>query len=150
MDGAARSVQELRWVIRARRLLAAAVDDHRAIAGSVSAAWLLAEAERQIPWERLPPVLQERFLPPAGAPPRAIPSNWLPKLEPSLNAHVLAGVILMGPRMFGSEVVDLARVVAAMIHGTFGLRDRASAFLPAHHRTVDEAYLREEFGEEVL
>jgi len=150
MDGAARSVQELRWVIRARRLLAAAVDDHRAIAGPVSAAWLLAEAERQIPWERLPPVLQERFLPPTGAPPRAIPSNWLPKLEPSLNAHVLAGVILMGPRMFGSEVVDLVRVVAAMIHGTFGLRDRASAFLPAHYRTVDEAYLREEFGEEVL
>ena len=141
--------QQLRWVIRARRLLAVAVDDHRAIAGAVSEDWLLAEAERLIPWERLPPVLQDRFHPPAGPPPRTVPSNWLPKLEPSLNGHVLAGVLLMGPRVFGSTLVDLERIVAAMVHETFGLRDRASAFLPARHRPIDEAYLREEFGEEI-
>src|SRR5262245_29266001 len=134
---------QLRWVIRARRLLAVALDDHRAITGAVSRDWLLAEAERQIPWERLRPVLQQRFHPTSGPPPRTVASNWLPKLEPSLNVHVLAGVLLMGPRVFGSTLVDLERIVAAMIHETFGLRDRASAFVPSRHRVIDEAYLRE-------
>jgi hypothetical protein len=150
MDGAARPVHELAWVIRARRLLAVSLDDHRAIVGRVSRSWLLREAERRLPWERIPPVLQERFRPATGPPPRAIPSNWLPKLEPALNAHVLAGVILLGPRLLGSRAIDLERIVAAMIHETLGLTDGDSAFLSQRCRLIDEDLLAAEFGPGVL
>ena len=150
MDGAARVAQELAWVIRARRLLAVALDDHRAIAGEVSRSWLQSEAERRLSWERLPPALQERFHPASGPPPREIQSNWLPKLEPSLNGHVLAGVILLGARLLGSRTIDMERVVAVMIHETFGLADGDTSFLPERHRRIDEDRVAAEFGQGVL
>lgn len=137
-------------MVRARRLLAATLDDHRAIVGPVSRAWIVSEAERRVPWAELPPVLQRRFHPPWGPPPAAIPSNWLPKLEPSLNAHVLAGVILLGPRVLGLKEIDLERVVATMIHAAFGLPDEDTSILPERQRRVDEGAVAEEFGEGVL
>jgi hypothetical protein len=156
-----RSADELRRLVKARRLLAAAVDNHRAIAGAVSPAWLLSEAERRIPWERLPPILQRRFQPASGPPPKSINTNWLPKLEPELNAHILASVVLFGARLFGRgtpdpgegigfQEIDNDLIIAAMIHQSFGLRDTYSAFLPERHRVVDEEYLTEEFGDGVL
>jgi hypothetical protein len=145
-----RVTEELGWLIHARRLLAATLDHHRAIVGRVSRQWILSEAERHLPWDLIPPILQRRFQPASGPPPRAIPSNWLPKLEPSLNAHVLAGVILLGPRILGSREIDVELIVATMIHEALGLPDGDSSFLPERHRLVDEQAILVEFGASVL
>jgi len=148
-------------LIRARRLLACTIDNHRAIVGRVSPAWILSEVERKIPWDRVPLLLQKRLGSRSGTPQNRINTNWLPKLEPELDAHVLAGVILFGARLIGDGTPDPALgvsfreidhdlVVAAMIHRTFGLTDTHSAFLPERQRVVDETFLKEEFGEGVL
>jgi len=156
-----REVEELKRFIKARKLLVSTIDTHRAIIGPVSTAWILSEVERRVPWEKVPPQLQKRLCPASGAPPRAINTNWLPKLEPALNAHILAGVILFGARLFGHgtpdndegvsfQEIDHDIVIAGMIHGTFGLRDAHSAFLPERQRIVEEHFLQEQFGEGVL
>lgn len=156
-----RAAEDVKQFVRARRLLAVGFDRHRAIVGEVSREWIESESERSVRWERLPEALQERFRPPAGKPPERVNSNWLPKLEPALNGAILAGIILFGARIFGRGTpdretgarlaeVDMPLVIAAIIIGTFGLRDTYSAFIPGRQRLVDEGYLAETFGVEVM
>lgn len=153
--------EEVKRFIRARRLLVASIDDHRAIVGKVSRAWILSEVERNVPWDRVPAALRLRFMQPGGTTPDVINSNWLPKLEPVLNECILAGVLLFGARLFGRGTPDRAAgagcseidndlIIAGLIHHTFRGRDTCSTYLPARHRLIDEQYLAEEFGEGVL
>jgi len=156
-----RETDEVRRLIRARRLLVGTLDSHRAIVGRVSPAWILGEVERRLPWDRVSEPLRRRLRPADGSTPKEINTNWLPKLEPELNAHVLAGVILFGTRVYGHGTPDLEAgvgfqeidhdlVIAVMIHASFRLRDEHSAFLPERRRVVDETFLQETFGEGVL
>jgi hypothetical protein len=152
---------ELKKFVKARRLLASSIDNYRAIVGEVSRDWILSEVERLIPWERVTPVMQRRLQPSPGTAPSRINTNWLPKLEPTLNASILAGVILFGTRLYGRgspdpeegvgfREIDTDLIIASMIHETFGLTDRHSSYLPGKCRIVDEDYLIGEFGEGVL
>lgn len=125
-------------LVRARFLLAATLDDHRAIVGPVSRAWIRSETERRIPAGQVAPALTRRAPTPdpgAGAASPRVNSNRLPKLEPRINAFVLAGAILFGARLYGSGSPDRARgvgfseiendlIIASMIHATLGQRDR--------------------------
>lgn len=153
--------EEVKRFVRARRLLVASIDDHRAIVGRVSRGWILSEVERNVPWDRVPAALRLRFMHPGGKAPDFINSNWLPKLEPVLNECVLAGVLLFGARLFGRGTpdreagagfseIDNDLIIACLIYHTFGGRDTCTAYLPARHRPIDEEYLAEEFGEGVL
>ena len=101
-----RETDEVQRLIRARRLLVGTLDAHRAIVGRVSPAWILSEVERRVPWDRVSEPLQRRLRPVSGPPPKEINTNWLPKLEPELNAHVLAGVMLFGARLYGHGTPD--------------------------------------------
>jgi hypothetical protein len=155
------AAEEVVRLIRARRLLVAAVDHHRTIVGEVSREWILSEVERNIAWEQVLPALRPRFQPPGGAPPAKVKSNWLPKLEPMLNACILTGVMLFGTRLFGRGTadadegvgyreIDTDLIIAGMIYQTFGLRDSCTSYLQERHRLIDEDYLNEEFSEGVL
>lgn len=156
-----RETDEVRRLIRARRLIVGTVDSHRAIVGRVSPAWILGEVERRVPWDRVSELMRRRLRPASGSPPKEINTNWLPKLEPELNGHMLAGVILFGARLYGHgtpdseagvgfQEIDHDLVIAGMIHASFGLRDEHSAYLPERRRIVDETFLQQEFGEGVL
>lgn len=155
------AAEEVVRLIRARRLLVSAVDHHRTIVGEVSREWILSEVERRIAWEHVPSALKPRFHQPGGSPPAKVNSNWLPKLEPALNACILTGVMLFGTRLFGQGTADAEEgvgyreidtdlIIAGMIYQTFGLRDSCTTYLREHHRLIDEDYLTEEFGEGVL
>lgn len=151
-------------LVRARYLLAATLDDHRAIVGRVSRAWILSETERQVARSQLPEaVLRHPSLAGlgAGAPDERLNTNRLPKLEPLINAYVLAGAILYGTRLYGAGTADEGLgvrcremenelIIAAMVHATLGQPDRFSALLPAERRTVDEDRIAELFGADVL
>ncbi len=151
-------------LVRARYLLAATLDDQRAIVGRVSRAWIQSETERRIARGRLPEAIQQH---PSVASPggdvleERLNTNRLPKLEPLLNAYVLAGAILYGARLYGAGTADVEQgvqcqeiendlIIAAMIHATLGHDDRLSAPLPDERRTVDEEYLAGRFGAGVL
>lgn len=150
-------------LVRARYLLAATLDDHRAIIGPVSREWIRSETERRVPVSQLPEVLRQH---PAamgddGTPAGRLNTNRLPKLEPLINAYVLVGAILYGARLYGAGTADADEgvqfreiendlIIAAMIHATLGNQDRHSALLPEARRTVDEGYVEEMFGPEVL
>jgi hypothetical protein len=155
------AAEEVVRLIRARRLLAAAVDHHRAIVGGVSRAWIVSEVERRTRWADVHPALRPRFQQPGAPPPASVNSNWLPKIEPMLNACILTGVMLFGARLFGRGTpdpdegvgyreIDTDLIIAGMIHQTFGLRDSCTGYLPERHRVIDEDYLSEEFSEGVL
>jgi hypothetical protein len=157
-------VADVSRLVRARQLLAATLDDHRAVVGRVSRAWIRKEIERRVRWgslsesvRRHPAVSRE-----AGGfdSDDLVNTNWLPKLEPWINANILVGAMLYGTRLYGEGTEDPSRgvdcseiendlIVAAMVHETLDLPDRFSALLPDDWRTVDEAYLRERFGARV-
>jgi len=151
-------------LVRARYLLAAALDDHRAIVGRVSRAWIASETERRIPRSEVPEALRHH---PAvvgddpGSPGGRLNTNRLLKLEPLINAYILTGAILYGTRLYGAGTADAEQgvkfaeiendlIIAAMIHATLGRRDRLSALLPEDRKVVDEAYVEGMFGAGVL
>ncbi len=147
-------------LVHARYLLAATLDDHRAIVGQVSRDWIRRETERRVAVGRLPEALRRHPLVAAEGGPdadRRLNTNRLPKLEPVINAYVLAGAILYGARLYGDGTPDPAQgvrcaeiendlIVAAMIHATVSHADRLSAALPEDRRVVDDAYVAERFG----
>lgn len=151
-------------LVRARFLLAATLDDHRAIVGRVSRAWIKSETERRIPvGPALAPLVGSMSPAHPSSEPRTsrVNSNRLPKLEPQINAYVLAGSILYGARLYGAGSSDPARgvgfreiendlIIASLIHATLGQQDRFSAYLPEARRIVDEAWIGERFGSGVL
>lgn len=151
-------------LVRARCLLAATLDDHRAIVGRVSRAWIRSETERHIAPSRLPEPLRQH---PSVAghdretPDERLNTNRLPKLEPLINAYVLAGAILYGARLYGAGTADSESgvqfreiendlIIATMVHDTLGHPDRLSARLPDARRNVDEDYVEGIFGPNVL
>jgi len=153
--------KDIRNLLRAYNLLVATRDDERAIVGPVSRNWLQSEREDWLQLSEISPgVLQtvrgreiicEALMPDLDANPESVDlaplmeqlpisdklinSNSLAKLEPSIAAEVLLGVMLLGVQRFGNRRCGSARldhdvIIAAMIRDTIGLTDRYSAVLP--------------------
>jgi len=163
-----------RKFIRARRLLAGTMDTHRAIFGKVSREWIRSEVEQKIRISEIPlnmrhhdgvrldqiiSLIETRAAGETREP--RINTNRLPKPESVVAAHILTGVILYGARMYGSGTPDPHRgvlfkeiendlIIAAMICDAMGKKDRYSALIPSEFKTVDDAYIESEFGDDVL
>ncbi len=165
MNPADLEMTDVARLVRARLLLAATVDDRRAIVGRVSRAWIQSEIERTVRWADLPESLRHHpLVAPAGtepAPNHRFSTNRLPKLEPWINGSILIGAMLFGTRLYGDGTPDPERgircsemgndlIVAAMIHETLGLEDQFSGLLSSGWRRVDDRYLLEEFGPGVV
>lgn len=147
-------------LVRARYLLASTLDDHRAIVGRVSRAWIRSETERRTALRHVPEALHHHpaVVGPAGlAPDARLNTNRVPKLEPLINAAILAGAILYGARLYGDGTPDPAEgigcreiendlIVAAMVLPTLGHADRLSAPLPGDRRAVDAEAIAERLG----
>jgi hypothetical protein len=163
-----------RKFVRARRLLAATLDNHRAIFDEVSREWIRSEVEQKIKISEVPAAMRhhdgvklENIALPIEIQssrkkkePR-INTNRLPKVESAIAAHILTGIILYGARLYGAGTPDTDRgiafteiendlIIAAMLCDTMGLKDRYSAFFPDEFKTVDDAYIANEFGDRVL
>lgn len=167
-------------LIKAYRLIASTLDDERAMIGPVSAAWRNAEIETSIPVRDIPgatldtirgrEILASIFHPGVPVDPMTlrigdidpqhpawdteINTNRLPKLEPSINGVVLAGVLMQGIRRFGQQGggdrrVTANLVVAILIHGCLGKRDRLVTLERENAPIVDNAYIEAEFGIQV-
>ena len=171
--------KDIRNLLRAYNLLVATRDDERAIVGRVSRDWLQSEREDWLKLSEIPvsvfatvrgrEILCDALMPDLDANPesvdldalleqlsmtdKVINSNSLPKLEPSIAADVLLGVILQGVQRFGNRRsgVRLSNdvIIAAMIRDTIGLTDRYSAVLPGKCRNIDMEAIDEMFGEDV-
>ena len=172
--------KDIRNLLRAYNLLVATRDDERAIVGKISRNWLQSEREdwlhlsdinpgvfetvrgREILCEALRPDLDanpesvsiEPLLAQIPSSDKLINSNSLAKLEPSIAAEVLLGVMLQGVQRFGNRRCGSARldhdlIIAAMIRDTVGLTDRYSAVLPGHCKKITAATISDLFGENV-
>lgn len=168
-------------LLRAYNLLVATRDDERIIAGTVSRNWLHSEREdfvklcdvgsgvlrtvrgREILCDVMMPDLDvnvdqisiESLLMQLPSCDKQVNSNCLPKLEPSIAADLLLGVLLLGVQKYGnrrrgSVKLDHDLIVAAMVRETLGRVDRYSAVLPGKYRTVDLEALEELFGKKVV
>jgi len=172
--------KEIRNLLRAYNLLVATRDDERAIVGRVSRNWLQSEREDWLQLSDISPgVLQtvrgreiicEALMPDLDANPESVDlaplmeqlpisdklinSNSLAKLEPSIAAEVLLGVMLLGVQRFGNRRCGSARldhdvIIAAMIRDTIGLTDRYSAVLPGKCKTITLDTITQLFGENI-
>ncbi|MEM7257555.1 MAG: hypothetical protein AAF404_09220 [Pseudomonadota bacterium] len=172
---------EIRKLLRAYNLLVATCDDQRALVGQVSRDWLKSESEhfldlaqvpegvlrtvrgREIVCDALMPdfdanaesVQFESLLLQIRTSAKRISSNCLAKLEPSIAAEVLLGVILKGVQKYGNRrrgatMIDDDLIIAAMIRDTPGMIDRYSAVLPGNRRVVSEQMIAELFGDAVV
>lgn len=172
---------EIRKLLRAYNLLIATRDDQRVLVGQVSRDWLKSESEhvvqlsalndgilrtvrgRQIVCDALMPDFDadaewidiEPLLTQIRDCNKCINSNSLPKLEPSIAAEVLLGVMLKGVQKYGnrrrgSSAIEDDLIIAAMIRDTPGHTDRFSAVLPANQRRVTESVITELFGDSVF
>ncbi|MEM7378658.1 MAG: HD domain-containing protein, partial [Pseudomonadota bacterium] len=166
--------------IKAYRLIASTLDDERALIGPVSAAWRNAEIETVIPVREIAKatldtvrgreILASVFFPGTPLDPfdrrlqdidpahpgwdQLINTNRLPKLEPSINGVVLAGVIMQGVRRFGGQGggdrrISANLVVATLIHSCLDKRDRLLTLDRDLAPVVDNAYIEREFGRQV-
>ncbi len=167
-------------LLRAYNLLVATRDDQRALIGVVSRQWLKSESEqyiniadlpdgvlrtvrgRQIVCDTLTPDFDanaeqlpfDSQLHQLKATGKAISSNCLAKLEPSIAADVLLGAMLMGVQKYGnrrrgSSTIDNNLIIAAMIRDTLGCTDRYSAVLPGNRTTVNLSVINALFGREI-
>ncbi len=167
-------------LIKAYRLIASTLDNERALIGPISEAWQNAEIEtlvrvRDIPRATLATVrgreiLASVFRPNLPIDPfdihpdqiavtdsgwdQVVNSNRLPKLEPSINAVVLSGVIMQGIRRFGrngggDRSVTLNLVVATLIHSCLDKPDRLATLELEDAPVVDNAYIEAHFGRQV-
>ncbi len=167
-------------LLRAYNLLVATRDDQRALIGVVSRQWLKCESEqliniadlpdgvlrtvrgRQIVCDALTPDFDanaeqlpfDSQLHQLKARGKAISSNCLAKLEPSIAADVLLGAMLVGVQKYGnrrrgSSTIDNNLIIAAMIRDTPGCTDRYSAVLPGNRTTVDLAVISALFGRDI-
>lgn len=110
---------DVRKFVRARRLLAATLDNQRAIFGEISRNWIKSEVEQKIRISEIPPVMRYHDgvkLDRIECPPiynkekpssvkkrePRINTNRLPKAESIIAAHILAGTILYGTRLYGA------------------------------------------------
>jgi len=168
-------------LLRAYNLLVATRDDERTIAGKISRTWLHSEREefvklsdvgsgmlrtvrgREILCDVMMPDLDinidrtniESLLNQLPGCDKLVNSNCLPKLEPSIAADLLLGVMLLGVKKYGNRrrgsiKLDHDLIVAAMVRKTLGCVDRYSAVLPGKYRTVDHEALEELFGKRVV
>ncbi|MDQ5984544.1 MAG: hypothetical protein CSYNP_00239 [Syntrophus sp. SKADARSKE-3] len=167
-------------LLRAYHLLASTIDNHRIIVGAVTRDWVKSEIEKNVPINDIPSqtwntvvgrdILKTELYPDESidlqeinitdsdlkriASRITINTNRLSKLEPLINAAVLSGAILCGARMFGDNIkscsIDNDLIIATIIHYTAGKEDRFSALLPSEYKKVDDSYIREYFGENVL
>ena len=172
--------KDIRNLLRAYNLLVATRDDERAIVGRISRGWLQSEREDWLPLSDIKPcvfetvrgreILCESMRPDLDANPESvgieallaqlpfsdklINSNSLAKLEPSIAAEVLLGVMLLGVQRFGNRRSGSARlehdvIIAAMVRDTIGLTDRYSAVLPGKCRKITYDAIGELFGDNV-
>lgn len=172
--------KDIRNLLRAYNLLVATRDDERTIVGRVSREWLQSEREDWVQLSDITPgvfatvrgreIICEALRPDLDANPESvnlepllnqlpfsdklINSNSLSKLEPSIAAEVLLGVMLLGVQRFGNRRSGSSRlehdvIIAAMIRDTIGLPDRYSAVLPANCSTVTFETITQLFGERV-
>lgn len=172
--------KDIRNLLRAYNLLVATRDDERAIVGKISRDWLQSEREDWVQLSDINPsvfntvrgreILCEALRPDMDANPESVDivpllqqlpfsdklinSNSLAKLEPSIAAEVLLGVMLQGVQRFGNRRRGSARlehdvIVAAMIRDTVGLTDRYSAVLPGKCKKITYETIAELFGEDV-
>lgn len=167
-------------LIKAYRLLASTLDDERVLIGQISTAWRNAEIETSMPVREITPatlntprgreILASVFYPGTPLDPfderlnridpkhpawsTEINTNRLPKLEPSINGVVLAGVLMQGIRRFGQQGggdrrISSNLVVATMVQRCLGKRDRLVALEREDAPLVDHAYIAEHFGNQV-
>lgn len=175
------SISDLGKLLRAYNLLVATRDDERAIAGVISRDWMYSEREdfvklsdvgdgvlrtargREILCDVMMPDLDlnidqiniDSLLMQLRGCDKQVNSNCLPKLEPSIAADVLLGVMLLGVKKYGnrrrgSVKLDHDLIVAAMVRDTLGRVDRYSAVLPGKYRVVDLEALEALFGSRVV
>ena len=173
------AINDLRKLVRAYSLLAASCDNQRAIVGPVSPSWIASEVERNLPLADIPPatfatvrgadILTETFGDELGAdtidPTRmvwenidrshVINSNRLPKLEPTINAAVLVGNLLLGVHYYGNRgkgyaPVDHDLIVAGIVHEAHGLKHYHSQLLPRDCATIDDALIVDQLGADIL
>ena len=172
--------KDIRNLLRAYNLLVATRDDERAIVGRVSRAWLQSEREDWIKLSSITPgvystvrgreILCDALMPDFDAnsenvhlPPllnqlegcdKLVNSNCLAKLESSIAADVLLGVMLLGVQHYGNRRCGSSRlehdlIIAAMVRDTIGLIDRYSAVLPGNCKVIEEETITQLFGESV-
>ncbi len=174
-------VSDFRKLVRAYGILAGTCDAERAIVGKVSRAWIAAEVEQMIPLTNIPEnffistrgreVLADEFF--SGEDIDAdeidplaldienrgqhiyINSNRLPKLEPVINATVVAANLLLGVQLYGKNgagnaKVDNDLIIATMLQDTLGKKHRYSSIKPESYALVDEAFISQHFGRSVL
>lgn len=167
-------------LVRAYGVLAGTGDTERAIAGQISRRWIATEVEHSVPLSSLPPQLfntqrgrdllaaemfSDQDIDPETIDPSKldiaklgaqfeINTNRLPKLEPAINAAVLAANMLLGVRLYGNHGMGMPSmthdmIVATMLQGAYGKPYRYSAITSSDHEIVDESYLFSWFGEAV-
>ena len=155
------ATSDLQKLIRAYGLLAARCDHLRIIAGSVSREWIASEIESDVCLKDIPEsvlasvrgqdILAEELFQGVDIDPASIDathmrsriaqcdnrinSNRLPKLEPVINAAVLAGNLLLGVQRYGARgrgcpTVDNDLIVATIVRPTLGRKHYHSALLP--------------------
>ncbi len=178
MSDSPHCTRDIRNLLRAYNLLVATRDDERAIVGRVSRDWLQSEREDWLQLSAINPsvfstvrgreIICDALLPDLDANPelvdlapllsqlpnseKLINSNSLAKLEPSIAAEILLGVMLVGVQRYGNRRCGCKGltndvVAAAMIRDTIGLTDKYSAVLPRNCKTIDMDTIVELFGE---
>lgn len=179
--GSNTNLSDLRKLVRAYGVLAGTCDAERAIAGKVSRRWIAAEVEQMLPLSQIPfkffysnrgrEVLAGEFFPGEDIDATEIDpdtldisgrgqkiyinSNRLPKLEPKINAPIVAANLLLGVQLYGNRgagrsIVDNDLIIAAMLQDTLSKKHRYSAFKAENFVAIDSDYLAANFGYQVL
>ncbi|MDO6460760.1 hypothetical protein Q4485_08630 [Granulosicoccaceae sp. 1_MG-2023] len=174
-------LNDLRKLVRAYGVLAGSCDAERAIAGKISRRWIASEVERMIPLSSLPyafffttrgrEIIASEFFAGQDIDPTTIDpdsvdiagsgdkiyinSNRIPKLEPMIDASVVAANLLLGVQLYGKRgkgVPDITHdaLIAAMLQFAMNRRHRYSTLRPGNYAKVDAAMVLETFGESVL
>lgn len=173
-------LSDLRKLVRAYGVLAGTCDNERIIAGRISRRWIAAEVEQMIPLSSIPfpffhsnrgrEILASEFFPGKDMDPLEIDpdtldirgkgrkiyinSNRIPKLEPQIDAAVVAANLLLGVQLYGRrgkgiKSVDNDLIIATMLQGTLGKKNRYSSFDPVNFDRINDSYIFAEFGSEV-
>ncbi len=174
-------LSDLRKLVRAYGVLAGTCDAERAIVGKISRQWIASEVEHMVSLSSLPyrffftnrgrEVLASEYFAEQDMDPESINpddldingcgkkiyinSNRIPKLEPFINASVVAANLLLGVQLYGSRGagftgVDNDLIIAVMLQNSIGKRHRYSSFKPQNHLLIDDQYIKLHFGKRVL
>ncbi|MCB1318129.1 MAG: hypothetical protein KDK27_19320, partial [Leptospiraceae bacterium] len=173
-------LSDLRKLVRAYGVLAGTCDNERAIVGRISRRWIAVEVERMLALADIPyrffysnrgrEILASEFfsgqdLDPTEIDPDTldipvrgrkiyINSNRIPKLEPQIDAAVVAANLLLGVQLYGHrgkgfKSVDHDLIIAAMLQDTLGKKHRYSSFDPDKFIAITDRYILAEFGKRV-